>query len=99
MRKLDQREVAEQATPYFANLESIRAHQVVVYVMCGGGLLGRSAAQQPIDFYIDDRCGRLPYSRREIVQAVATLATLAEAAGLDPRNLPRTPAFHNCGIF
>jgi hypothetical protein len=94
--KLDLSEVAEVA-PDFA--DSIGAHQVAVYVMCGGGWLGESAARRPAGFYIDDRCGKLPYPRRSIMQAVDTLATIAKANGLDPNNLPEMPRFHNCGVF
>ncbi len=67
--------------------------------MCGGGFLGRSAAEQPADFYIDDRIGKLPYGRREIVQAVKVLETMAKAWGFDPHHLPEMPAFHNMGVF
>ena len=73
--------------------------QTAVYVACGGGMLGRFAAEQPADFYIDDRVGRLPYRRKEILQAVEVLATLAQATGLDPHNMPKMPEFHNCGIW
>lgn len=79
--------------------ESIGPHQVAVYVMCGGGVLGSFAAEQPADFYIDDRVGRLPYPRKEICQAVETLTTIAEVNGLNPKHLPPMPRFHNCGIF
>lgn len=79
--------------------DALKAHQVAVYVMCGGGFLGRFAATQPANFYIDPRAGRLPYPRREIEQAVACLAADAEAAGLDPHRLPEFPHFHNCGRF
>jgi hypothetical protein len=79
--------------------ERIPPLQVAVYVMCGGGHLGRFAAEQPADFYIDERCGRLPYRRKEIVQAVAVLASIAQGAGLDPHKMPEIPDFHSCGIF
>ncbi len=97
-KKLDQRLVAEQGTD-FAVPESIAAHQVAVFVMCGAGMLGRLAAEYPADFYVDDRVARLPYTKREIKQAVDTLVTLARAAGMDPRQMPPMPRFHNCGIF
>lgn len=73
--------------------------QVAVYVMVGGGMLGRSAAEQPADFYIDGRVGSLPYPKGDIKQAVAVLVAQAEAMGLDPRHLPEVPAFHACGIW
>jgi len=79
--------------------ERIGALQVAVYTMCGGGRLGCFAAEQPADFYIDDRCGRLPYRRKEIMRATEVLATFAQAAGMDPRNMPMMPDFHGCGIW
>ena len=94
MRKLDQKEVQKIAKRW-----PIEPLQIAVYVMSGGGFLGRHAAEHPQSFYIDDRVGRLPYLKREICQAVATLVTLAEANGLDPENLPEMLHFHNCGIF
>ena len=77
----------------------MRALQAAVYVMCNGGMLGASASEQPGQFYVDDRVGRLPYSRRAIYQAVAVLKLYAEALGLDANNLPKRPAFHNCGVW
>jgi hypothetical protein len=77
----------------------IGAHQVAVYVMCGGGMLGRFAAEQPADFYIDTRVGRLPYGSRAIEQAVEVLQVIAEAHGLDPHNMPAMPHFHASGVF
>ena len=79
--------------------DELAALQVAVYVMCGGGLLGRFAAEQPADFYIDDRCGKLPYPKRAIYQTVCVLEALAKAAGKDPRNLGPRPHFHCCGVF
>jgi len=81
------------------NKQTIPFLQVAVYTMIGGGLLGRMAAEQPADFYIDSRVGKLPYPKRDILQAVAVLAIIAEANGLDPHNLPKLPPFHNLGIF
>jgi len=97
MIKVDMAKVAELVE--YGKGERLQAHQAAVFVMCGGGMLGHLAAEQPADFYIDDRCGRLPYGKREILQAVAVLAVLAKAAGLDPHHLPDCPRFHNCGIF
>lgn len=100
MQKLDVAAVAASHKHYeWGSGDHLKAHQVAVYVMCGGGHLGTFAAQQPADFYIDDRVGRLPYPRAKIEQAVRCLAALAEAAGLDPRHLPEMSRFHNCGIF
>jgi len=95
MRRLNQERVAESGW----GGETIPSMQVAVYVMCGGGFLGRFAAEQPMDFYIDDRVGRLPYSRDEIYQAVETLKTIAIANGMDLHRLPSLPSFHNMGIF
>ena len=95
MKKLDQNKVADSGW----NSETIPTMQTAVYVMCGGGFLGRFAAEQPSDFYIDDRVGKLPYSRKQIMQAVETLVTIARANGIDPKRLPAMPNFHNMGIF
>ncbi len=95
MLKLDQAKVAESGW----KAETVPTMQTAVYVMCGGGFLGRFAAEQPADFYIDDRVGKLPYPRKEIYQAVETLATIAKANGLDAKHLPEMPRFHNMGIF
>jgi len=92
--KLNQDRVREGAAQY-----EVGPLQIAVYVMAGGGFLGRFAAEQPADFYIDDRCGRLPYGRKDIAQAVETLKTIAEAQGLDPHHLPAMPDFHGCGVF
>lgn len=97
MIKLDQTKVAESAQYYWEN--SIGSHQVAVFVMCGGGMLGHFAASQPESFYIDDRVKKLPYPKREIYQAVETLVTIAKANSLDPKHLPEMPRFHHCGIF
>jgi len=79
--------------------EIIEAHQVCLFVMCGGGHMGRFAAENPADFYIDDRIGQLPFSRQEIQTAAATLATIAKAHGLNPHDLPPMPLLHSFGIF
>ncbi len=96
MRKLDMKAVMESGLCW---KDSISAHQTAVFVMCGGGLLGNFAAQQPADFYIDDRVGRLRFPRKEIYQVLAVLVAIAKANGLDPHNLPQRPRFHDCGIF
>jgi hypothetical protein len=95
MFKLDLAKVADSGWP----IESIGPLQVAVYTMCGGGHLGRLAAEKPADFYIDTRKGKLPYSRKEIMQVVAVLETLSVKHGLDPRHLPDMPGFHACGVF
>jgi hypothetical protein len=79
--------------------DSIPPLQTAVFVMAGGGYLGNFAAEQPGKFYIDDRVGKLPYTRKEIYQAVEVLKILAEENGLDPNHLPEKPSFHNMGIF
>jgi hypothetical protein len=79
--------------------ECVPRLQIAVYVMCGGGFLGRSAAEQPADFYLDDRVSRRPYKGAEILQAVKTLAAIAKASGMNPYHLPEMPNFHNCGIW
>lgn len=101
MRKLqlDNPVFLEAAEDWAKKPGCIEALQTAVYVMCGGGWLGCSAAESPATFYIDARCGRLPYSAEEIKQAVAVLIVIAEKAGLDPHKLPSRPTFHNCGIF
>ena len=96
MLKLDMKEVAASELHLPDTIERL---QVAVFVMCGGGFLGRLAAEQPADFYIDDRVVRLPYLRREIEQAVSVLATLAVKAGLDPHNMPKMGDWHACGIW
>ena len=73
--------------------------QTAVFVMCGGGMLGRMAAEQPADFYIDSRVGRLPYPKKSIIQAVNVLSVIASAMGLDPHHMPICPPFHTCGVF
>lgn len=99
MRKLDMARVSETFTEAGWDRTSLSAMQVAVYVMCGGGFLGRFAAEQPADFYIDDRCGRLPYTKTEITQAVEILKVAAEKLGVDPHHMPEMPRFHNMGVF
>lgn len=96
MTKLDMAKVGRSGRH---TKEELGALQVAVSVMCGGGPLGEFAATQPADFYIDSRCGRLPYNKREVMQAVSCLATLAKAAGMDPCHLPKPQSFHACGIW
>jgi len=96
--KLDLAEVVWDDVHYRPTRD-IGTLQIVAYVAAGGGMLGRSAAEQPADFYIDARSGRLPYGRRRITQIVAVLAAIAEARGLDPHHMPTMPDFHSCGVF
>ena len=95
MYKLNQDAVRESGW----KADSVPAMQVAVFVMCGGDHLGKFAAEQPGKFYIDDRVGKLPYSKKEIYQAVETLANIAQINGYDPSHLPEMPRFHNMGIF
>jgi len=95
MKKLNKEKVAESGW----EVESVPHMQTAVFVMCGGGFLGSFAATQPGKFYIDGRVGSLPYTRKEIYQAIETLCTIAIANGLDPNRLPERPQFHNMGIF
>jgi len=72
--------------------------QLIVFVMCGGGAIGRFAAENPADFYIDARVPVLPYSKQEILQVVMFLKIVAETNGLDAHNM-RMPDFHAMGVF
>ena len=96
MRKLDIDKVKSETA--FNGINHVQALQTAVFVMCGGGFLGRFATEQPADFYIDDRVSKLPYSRKVIKQAVAVLCAHAENEGLDTHNLSFA-GFHNCGTF
>ena len=71
--------------------------QVALYVMCGGGFLGRSFAEQPETAYVDRRTGKLPYSAKKIDTARAALVEEAKREGLDPKSLPAMPDFTNMG--
>lgn len=90
-------------------LDSCRQLQLTVYVMCGGGFIGRFAAEQPEDFYIDDRAATV-YPSKAIFQAVEILKIYAKILGLDPHNLNPSKEMnldffdhfmnhHGCGIF
>lgn len=90
-------------------LDRCRQLQLTVYVMCGGGFLGRFAAEQPADFYIDDRASTV-YPAEAIYQAVKVLAIYAKVLGLNPNQLDPTAELfpgtgwnfmqcHNCGVF
>ena len=93
VRQAIQQKSAAQQHYEMANL------QIVVYTMAGGGMLGRFAAEQPADFYIDSRVAKRPYPTKAIYQAVKVLSIYAEILGLKPNDLPRVLDFHNCGIF
>ena len=98
MRKLDPEKVRESIRDYYID-EDIGALQVAIYVACGGGWIGKNHAEQPVEAYIDDRVGKLPYSRREIENMKLVLIAMAKEKGLDPSNLPPMPKFHSCGVF
>ncbi len=89
----------ERVKEYEFTEDNLAPLQVAVFVMCGGGMVGRMAAEQPADFYIDSRVGALAYGKKDIYQAVEVLKVGAVKAGLNPHHLPRLPLFHNCGIF
>ena len=97
-RKLDPEKAREGIELYGAEWD-IGTMQVAIYVACGGGWIGLQHAEQPLHAYIDDRVGKLPYSRKEIENMRAVLVELAKAKGLDPDNLPAMPKFHTCGVF
>jgi len=99
--KLDMTQVKEcfsslSKEDQFSQIQSL---QIALYVMCGGGLIGRLFAEQPLDAYIDDRAGKLPYTRKQIYAARDCLIALAKTAGFNPVDLPRIPHFHHCGVF
>ena len=81
-----------------AVLKEMQQLQVAAYVMCGGGFLGRSIADQPDAFYIDARCGKLPYSVREIYNVRDTLIRYRVTLNLD-KMPPLEFDSHNCGVW
>lgn len=95
MVKISQSEVAKSNW----RKETIPFMQVAVFTMCGGGFIGRLAAEQPANFYVDDRVKRLKYPKKEIYQAVETLKTIATVHGLNTHDLPAMPRFYNMGVF
>ena len=112
MKTLDLKQVEEALTEQVrvngrtTMLDRCRQLQLTVYVMCGGGLIGRFAAEQPADFYIDDRAATV-YPSEVIHQAVNVLTLYAKVLGLDPHDLQPSRELnrssfmnhHNCGIF
>ncbi len=73
--------------------QDVKQQQVKVFCMCGGGFLGRFAAEQPNNFYIDDRVGRLQYAKTSIYKEVLKLNRMAK------EGIGRMPDFHYCGVF
>jgi hypothetical protein len=78
-------------------LEILPRAQIAIYVMVGGGFVGRSYAEQPRSAYCDVRIGKRPYKFKDIEKAQVTLIALAERAGLDADSLPPMPDFSNLG--
>lgn len=75
-------------------LDNARQLQMTIYTMCGGGELGKNAANRPGLFVaIDDRTHNLPYHNDIILQSVKVLATYCEVLGLDPNNLNDRPTY------
>ena len=80
-------------------LAEMKSLQVAVYVMIGGRMLGQFAAEQPEDFYIDSRVGKLKYNKRSILQAVQVLAIYAKVLEFTKQTMPKMQRFHNCGVW
>jgi hypothetical protein len=100
MKKLDLAAVRQYVKDDLERYRVMVPHlQIMIFTMVGGGHLGSFAAEQPADFYIDDRVGGTPYSHRKIYQAVEVLKIIAEEAGLDPHRMPQLPWVHHCGAF
>lgn len=97
MIKLDTKAVKESFEQGWG-VETVPHMQVAVYVMCGGGFLGRMAAEQPADFYIDARAAG-KFKNAEIMQAVQCLIIAAGVYGMNPHEMPPMPRFHNMGVF
>jgi hypothetical protein len=105
-RKVDLQQVEQNLVERLRNqgrgkvMDQFYQLQTAVYVMCGGGHLGSFAAGQPHNFYIDSRMGKLPYSKRAIMQTVAVLALYVKVLDLDKDKLPQNwMDAHNCGVF
>jgi hypothetical protein len=79
--------------------QEMNSLRIAIHAMVGGGWLGNSAANQPNGFYIDGRSGKLPYPRRQILQAVEVLRIYMKVLKYTNETLPRFPSFHNCGVF
>jgi hypothetical protein len=91
------KKVLEERDPIILQREMVRL-QNAVYIMCGGGRLGRFAAEQPLDFYIDPRVCKLPYGRKDITKAVDVLKIYVAILGKDAIKSDYAD-FHNCGIW
>ncbi len=82
-----------------STVEEFEALQVVAYVMAGGGMIGRSAAEQPEGFCVDGRAKRRPYPIKSIERVLSVLKLYAEVLGYNPNDLPKMRNFHGCGVF
>ena len=80
-------------------LDKFKALQVAVYVMAGGGMIGRMYAEQPADAYTDTRAGRRPYRTDELESARQCMIASCHALGLDPHNVPPMTNFPGCWVF
>ena len=77
----------------------ISGTQIALYVMVGGGKDGEEYARDPLGATRDTRAGQAPYSVKDVETVRGALVGLAEAAGLDPRNLPQMMQFHKAGVL
>jgi len=82
-----------------AALRLIPGTQIALYIMVGGGMAGKSYAENPLDAYRNTRAGRAPYSVKDVEAMRGALVALAEAAGLDPHHLPPMQDFYGAGVF
>ena len=73
--------------------------QLALYVMVGGGLIGRFYAEQPEYAYRDTRAGRAPFKTKEVEAMRGALLGLADVCGMDGRDMPRMADFHAAGVF
>lgn len=73
--------------------------QVAIYIMTGGGWIGRTYAEQPASAYTDARVGRLNYPAWQIENCRLALVVMSEVAGMDPENLPPMPNLFSMGVF
>ena len=73
--------------------------QIVLCVMVGGGFIGADFARRPLTAKRDTRAGGAPYPVTKVEAVRGALVGLAEAAGLDPADLPEVPRFHAAGVF
>jgi hypothetical protein len=77
--------------------QRVGASQVGLYVMVGGGMIGRSHAEQPQGAYVDGRASARPYRMSDIEVALEAFIIEVEEAGMDPNNVPMILPFGNMG--